>query len=79
MAHDTTDSPGYAKNSTGDLFDWQSGTPSVDKTTPVWSLADGEYKTVAPVAAIPDAGAAPTQAQFNLVLAALRTKGIILP
>ena len=30
-------------------------------------------------AAVPDVGAAPTQAQHNALLAALRTAGVILP
>lgn len=36
------------------------------------ALLDGTSKPT-----IPDAGAAPTQAQFNALLAALRTRGVI--
>ena len=89
MAHDTADTAAKIPHVLGDLFDWDDATVSTDKSTPVYSAADTEFKVVAPAAAITDytaitGGEAPTEAEFNALvtkfnalLAACRTKGII--
>lgn len=79
MAHDTTDSSGFTPNSTGDLFDVSSTTPTVAGSHLIWSATDNEYKVTAPSAAFADIGGAPSQANFNALLAILRTHGIIAP
>lgn len=43
------------------------------------TTADDDFETVEPSAAIPNVAAAPTMADHNAVLAALRAHGIILP
>lgn len=80
MAHDTTDSTGFAVNSTGDLFDVASTAPTIAKSKLLWDVTDSEYKVVAPSAAIIAAtDAATTMAQLNTLLIACRAQGIILP
>ena len=89
MAHDTDDTAAKVPHALGDLFDVDDAAVTDDKTTLVYSLADTEFKKVAPSAAIADTtaitgGEAPTEAEFNALqtklnslLAACRAKGII--
>jgi hypothetical protein len=89
MAHDTADTAGKIPHHLGDLFDVDDAALTVDKTTLVYSLADTEFKKVAPSATIADVaaltgGEAPTEAEFNALatkfnalLAACVAKGII--
>lgn len=78
---DTTDSSIHVPRVLGDLLDVDAPTASADGlgTLVKPAAADAEWTKIAASAAIPDAAAAPTQAEFNAVLAALRAHAIILP
>lgn len=78
MAADTDDPKHVNIYRIGDLANVDDATP-VDNSTYVYDTTDSEWKVTAPDAAIPNAAGAPTQAEFNAVLAALRTHGIIAP
>lgn len=89
MAHDTADTAAVIPHKLGDLFDVDDAAVTDDKTTLVYSLADTEFKKVAPSATIADVtaltgGESPTEAEFNALatkfnalLAAAKAKGII--
>lgn len=90
MAHDADD-PVYTNiNKLGDLQDVKdSASEPTDRSTLVYSAADDQYVQTAPSAALTDVaaisgGEAPTEAEFNALvakfntlLAACRAKGII--
>jgi hypothetical protein len=89
MAHDTADTAASIPHTLGELFDVDDAAVTTDKTTLVYSLADTEFKKVAPSATIADVtaltgGEDPTEAEFNALatkfnslLAACKAKGII--
>lgn len=81
MAADATDRTTSTPLTLGQLQDVDATTAAATGVaTLVKGVAAGaEWAAVPASAAIPNAAAAPTQTEFNAVLAALRAHGVILP